>query len=187
MTERKARARSELTASQRMAVGQHVSERRGPMVGLLARKLGSIEAAEDALQQGCVNALSSSPQDGVITPGWIYTAAKNAGIDEWRKNSRRPSISLELTGADRSSDHFNPEAYAIRAERVRVLQQHLNILSAEDRAIVIYAVVEGMGSREIGATIGMHEGTVRTRLRRALLKLRKIAENDPRLKDDEAA
>ena len=64
----------------------------GRALATLARMLGDLEAAEDAVQEAFVEALRTWPDRGVPDrPGaWITTTARNRALDRLRREARRP-------------------------------------------------------------------------------------------------
>ena len=61
------------------------------MLATLARQLGDLDAAEDAVQEAFAEAMRTWPRRGVPdNPGaWITTTARNRAIDRVRRESRR--------------------------------------------------------------------------------------------------
>ena len=61
------------------------------MLATLARQLGDLDAAEDAVQEAFVEAMRTWPRRGVPdNPGaWITTTARNRALDRARRESRR--------------------------------------------------------------------------------------------------
>ena len=59
-----------------------------------------------------------------------------------------------------------------RAERDRIIQDALNALAADHRAVVVMKEFDGLRYEEIGAILGIPVGTVRSRLHRARCELR---------------
>lgn len=56
------------------------------------------------------------------------------------------------------------------------IMRAMTVLSEEERIIVVHSVVSGMSSDEVGAIMGLKSATVRSKLSRALGKLRKKME-----------
>ncbi|NOS27995.1 sigma factor, partial [Mycobacteroides abscessus] len=72
-------------------------EEYGRTVATLIRYFGSIDIAEDAVQEAFEVAIARWPEDGIPpNPGaWITTTARNRGIDKLRRDRRRDELSRE--------------------------------------------------------------------------------------------
>ena len=66
----------------------------------------------------------------------------------------------------------DPSALLERAERDRIIQEALNAMAPDHRAVVVLKAYDGLRYEEIGALLGIPVGTVRSRLHRARLELR---------------
>src|SRR5690348_17628265 len=76
-----------------------------PAVATLTKMFGDLEAAEDAVQEACLLAVSSWPVTGVpASPGaWLTGTARHKALDRLRRESRRPAKEAEaarLTGVE---------------------------------------------------------------------------------------
>jgi len=107
---------------------------------------------------------------------WIYRIAVNQALSGRRRRrtrSRRHEVHLggpvDPPDDPRSSD---PTAPLERAERDRLIQEALNSLAADHRAVVVMKEFDGLRYEEIGAMLGIPVGTVRSRLHRARCELR---------------
>ena len=65
-----------------------------------------------------------------------------------------------------------PDSTALSPE----LAEAFAVLDAQDRDIVLFSVIAGYSSAEIAAVMGMKPSTVRSRLKRALAKMRGFLE-----------
>lgn len=90
---------------------------------------------------------------------------------------RSPVVERAEVEADAMpSDAASPEQQVMGANAVAALHRMIDSLPEELRQPLALSGIEGMNSREIGAVLGLPEGTVRTRLMRARQLLRdKIA------------
>lgn len=58
------------------------------------------------------------------------------------------------------------------------VKEMLSSFSHEDRSVIVLSVLEGYSSKEIGEILGMNPATVRSKLSRLLIKLRKMTEGE---------
>lgn len=103
--------------------------------------------------------------------GFLARTAWRLAVDR-RRTSRTASEAVGRPDAGQ-----NPESSAIDANRLAVVQRMIDTLPEELRQPLALSAIEELGSREIGAVMGIPEGTVRTRLMRArtILKQKLLA------------
>jgi RNA polymerase sigma-70 factor (ECF subfamily) len=143
----------------------------GVVYGVALRVLRDTTAAEDLLQEVFLQ-LWRRPQSfnadrGRLAP-WLAVIARNRAIDVLRKRPLEDDIS-ELpiaTGVDL-------EDAAVERLAVDKVRTVLAGLPPEQRKALEMAFFEGMTHTEIAAKTGEPLGTVKTRIRSALLALRK--------------
>lgn len=104
---------------------------------------------------------------------WMTRIAMNACIDALRK--RRDVISLdalrEEAGFDPPAQQPSVYAQLEARERQRLLHEALQKLPAEARQVIILRDMQGLSYQEVGETLSLSEGTVKSRLNRARKKL----------------
>jgi len=100
--------------------------------------------------------------------GWLVVVARNRAIDSLRR--RRPTDSVEDVVLASSTDLASEAERNTLIEKVRV---YLHQLPPEQRKSVEMAYFEGMSHSEIAEKTGDPLGTVKTRIRLALITLRK--------------
>lgn len=100
--------------------------------------------------------------------GWLWTIAANRLVDAFRRRARQsqlPPIPL-ATAAPAAEDE-------VMAGRIgQELEQALLVLPPESRQVLRAMVLDGLSVRETSLLLGMPEGTVKSRARRARLALR---------------
>lgn len=142
------------------------------------RLTGSAEDAQDLLQETFLKAFEklSKFQGDSSFYTWIYRIAVNLALSGRRR--RRPRASL-VEGSDGHSGlpvidprETDPSLPLERAERERIIQDALNSLAADHRAVVVMKEYDGLRYEEIGLILGIPVGTVRSRLHRARGELR---------------
>jgi RNA polymerase sigma-70 factor (ECF subfamily) len=137
--------------------------------------LGSAEDAEDAAQEGFIRAYHALPRfrrDAPLRP-WLLTIVANAARNRRSAAARRPTLALSAA-ADRPSDDSaqSPEAVAVAAEARRELLAAVNALPDADRQVIAFRYFLDLSEAEMAAALGCARGTVKSRLSRALGRLR---------------
>jgi len=146
---------------------------------LLYRMLGSREEAEDAAQE----AFLSLHRHGhrfrreARFSTFLYRVAANAALNRRRSRSRARARELELAqrhvaGAQVHAVPRDPEDATHGVEIQDRVQQALQQLPDELRVAVVLYDIEGQSYRDIAETLGIPEGTVKSRIHRARLGLR---------------
>lgn len=143
----------------------------GVVYGVALRVLGDTMAAEDVLQEVFLQ-LWRKPQSfdarrGRLAP-WLAVIARNRAIDLLRKRPREEEIE-ELP----ISTGINLEDAAAQRQAAEKVRRVLDGLPSEQRTTLEMAFFEGMTHTEIAGKTGEPLGTVKTRIRSALLALRK--------------
>jgi RNA polymerase sigma-70 factor, ECF subfamily len=140
------------------------------------------EQAEDLAQETMLlvwrKAGSFDPNRAAATT-WIFTIARNQRIDALRRFNRPDP------GADDPSmapvDPISPDAAYDAAERARRLGEALSTLPAEQADVIRLSFFEDRPHAEIERFLGIPLGTVKSRLRLAMTRLRAhLGDGDPR-------
>jgi RNA polymerase sigma-70 factor (ECF subfamily) len=142
------------------------------------RLAGCAEDAQDVLQEAFLRGyekLGKFHGDSSFYT-WIYRIAVNIALSGRRR--RRPVSRLsegrngepaEPPVDPRDND---PSLPMERVERERIIQDALNLLAPDHRAVIVMKEFDGLRYEEIGAMLGIPVGTVRSRLHRARCELR---------------
>ena len=149
---------------------------------LCLRMTGDREDAQDAAQEAFLNAwrgLASFQGDSSFST-WLYRLASNACIDLLRKRKRRQerenfcSLDDEEAGwLEPAAPGAGPEEELERKERRQALERELRALPDHQREILVMREVSGLSYQEIGELLSLDLGTVKSRLARARLALKK--------------
>lgn len=117
-----------------------------------------------------------SERGGVLT--WIAVLARSRALDRLRSRSARVRVqeSVEQATHDVVSPSPNPEEFAALAEHRRAVRSALDLLSGEQREALEMAYFSGMSHSELAAALGQPLGTVKTRIRLGMIKLRQVLE-----------
>jgi RNA polymerase sigma-70 factor (ECF subfamily) len=147
-----------------------------PVYSLGLRLLGTREAAEELTQDVFVTAWRKAarfdPVRGRLST-WLMTIAHNMAIDRLRRDSglSRPTLVL----VDEVPDAPGVDEEMAVVERDAAMRALASLTDAE-RRLLSRAYFRGLTAREISEADGVPLGTVKTRLRTALIKVRKANE-----------
>lgn len=148
----------------------------GSLVWALARRLSPDRAeAEDAVQEIYMDiwksAIRFDPQRG-SEKMFIAMIARRRLIDRMRRNARRPLIAetedIEMIGF---AEPDNSGERGIEAERAAAAVAELK---ADQQLVIQLAVLQGLSHGEIAARTGMPLGTVKSQMRRGLIRVREL-------------
>lgn len=116
--------------------------------------------------------LDSGSVKGELKP-FISTVAKRRAIDAYRAARRRSrALSLFAIDEDEPAGGVLPEENAERAELSKTLMETIKALGEPDSVIIIKRYYYNESSKQIARELSLKPSTVRTRCRRALIKLR---------------
>lgn len=125
-------------------------------------------AAEDAVQEAFVQVIrnvSSLRDPGSFRP-WFYRIIVNAARRLSR--NRHPSLPLDLAQHDQPDlSGLSPEERAIGSEEIQSLRVALAQLNEAHREVIVLRYYAGLSEDEIAGTLGLPNGTVKSRLSRA--------------------
>jgi RNA polymerase sigma-70 factor (ECF subfamily) len=142
--------------------------------GLALKMLGDPMRAEDITQEAFIRlwkrAETFHPERGLFST-WILTITRRLVIDSLRHQSRRPDIAISI---DEHSWHepADPDSHSER-DRWRALHFLLLELPEEQRQVIELAYFHGLSQRQISEVTQTPLGTVKTRARLGMDKLRK--------------
>ena len=146
--------------------------------GLVLRIVGDRQLAEevalDVYLQAWRQAATFDRTRG--TPiAWLLTLARSRAIDRLRSRTSRPSGSAPIEAADvEISDAEGPDEEVAIGQRRRTVINALSRLSRDERTTIELAYFRGLSHGEIAAELGMPLGTVKTRIRLGMLRLKKV-------------
>src|SRR5215813_8038261 len=167
-----------------------VADHSGDVYALLFRLTSDNEEARDLTQETFLRAFQSISRfrGDASLKTWIYRIAINQARNRWRwwrRRKRDVTVSLDATDDHRdrplastlpSDDALNPEQETLAREREAQLRGALQSLGSSYREAVVLRDVEGFSYEEIAETLQISIGTVKSRISRGRLELRRQLE-----------
>ena len=151
---------------------------------------GQRQDAEDTMQEVLLKSVPYLPKfdSSKALMVWLYKVAKNRCLMSRRKSkfATREDLSLEELMPDRQelqklsgSPDGTPETSLLRRESAKRLREALQRLPAEYRLILVLHDMEELSDADVAEITGLRPGTIRVRLHRARLFVRKeLAKQD---------
>lgn len=155
-------------------------DRYGALIWSLARRTCRSGAdAEDAVQEIFVsiwkNAARFDPERGSEVT-FVATIARRRLIDRMRQAGRRPNESpIEAGGGMAISDDQVAAPTELR-EEVQIASRALAELSEDQRRVLQMSIGHGLSHEKIAEATGIPLGTVKTHIRRGLIRVRSLLE-----------
>jgi RNA polymerase sigma-70 factor (ECF subfamily) len=156
------------------------------VLGISMKIVGDQALAEDILQETFwrvwQSAVTYQSQLGPFT-GWLFRIARNLSIDAYRRRNVRPQAIISASGSEPILEETpDPDTnVAEQAQSILMNRQVRNALASlpdAQRRVIEMAYFYGMTRQEIAEATGEALGTVHTRARLALQKLRGELERD---------
>ena len=168
-----------------------VAERTGDIYALLFRLTGDAEEARDLAQETFLRAFQAIQKfrGDADLKTWLYRIAINQARNRWRwwrRRRRDATVSLDATFGEREqtvamhledASASDPEEETLARERHNQLREALQGLRSAYREAVVLRDIEGLTYEEIAATLQINIGTVKSRLARGRLELRRKLES----------
>jgi RNA polymerase sigma-70 factor (ECF subfamily) len=166
----------------RMARGDHSAlaelyDRHARLVFSLALRILQNRAdAEDVVQdvfaQVWAQAARYDTARGAVA-AWMLTMARSRAIDRLRSRNSRPETASEARVVEELPDAaVRQDLQLLSAEQIRNLKAALNALPEAQREALELAYYEGLTHAEVAERLAEPLGTVKTRIRQAVIKLR---------------
>jgi RNA polymerase sigma-70 factor (ECF subfamily) len=155
------------------------------------RMTGNRDDAEDLTQEAYLRAYRSFDKYDRALPfeNWFFRILSNLFVDRLRRKPRQAPLSLNqsLATAEGEDDftlelpdeESNPETQLLRDVIDEKLANALASLPQHFRTAVLLCDVEGLSYEEIAARMATSIGTVRSRIHRGRLMLRRAMEGEP--------
>ena len=146
------------------------------LFGLTVRMLGSRTDAEDMLQDIFLTAhrkLQSYRGDARLGT-WLFRLATNLCLDHLRSKAARMSHATSSLDADNAAEQASPSPGAVLGTVQHIdLERAVAKLPPGCRSAFLLHDVEGFEHREVASMLGISEGTSKSQVHKARLKLRK--------------
>ncbi|GAB1721197.1 MAG: sigma-70 family RNA polymerase sigma factor [Nitrospira sp. CR1.1] len=146
--------------------------------GLAMKILGDHAAAEETTLDVYTQVwrrISTYDAERGTPGGWLMTLTKSRAIDRFRSSYLERGRHVPLEQAAELPGHEDtPEQYSAGLERQRFVQDALASLSVEQRQAIALAYYWGLSQSEIADHLKLPLGTVKTRMRLGMIKLREV-------------
>ena len=154
------------------AFQQHQSE----LLGTLYYLVGNLEDARDALQEAFIKCWRHQEEVGGVEnlKAWIFRVALNAGRDIRETAWRRKRQGLPEDESSLASPGAGPEMIVEQDERLARLREALKELRPEEQEVFLLRQNGELTYEEIAEMLSVPTGTVKTRMRLALARLREV-------------
>ena len=187
----------EVAAGSQAALATLYDRHADPVYAAASRLTSDRQVAEEVVQETFLalwnRAELFDPAAGSLA-AWLHAIARNRTVDRLRAAGRRPNlVPLSATTGDDEHDTAalerlvtsgqvvggsdpgpGPERALESAELRSTLQSALSEMSDTERTVIVMAYREELSQSEIAARLGWPLGTVKTRTRRALFRLREV-------------
>lgn len=153
-----------------------------PRIKGLMQKAGcSPDEAEEIAQNAMIAVWRKASLFDPATAGaaaWIFTIARNLRIDLFRRRARAGRLE-DVSELPDAPDPTEPaDAVISRAQDAARIESAIKQLSAEQIAVVRLSFIEEKAHPEIASQLGIPLGTVKSRIRLAMNRLRDILDED---------
>jgi len=155
---------------------------RSPLYTFFVRMLGDRARAEDLAQDTFLRIVRGAAawEHRARFQTWLYTIARNLCVDAVRRDRFRRVESLDAEDGEEGppidavpSGSAGPDRQAESARLRPLLQRALLALPADQREVFVLREQAGLPFKEIAELVGANENTIKSRMRYALVALRK--------------
>lgn len=154
------------------------------ILSFASRMLGDRQSGEELVQEVYIRAWKqagnyAADRGSVVT--WLLSITHNLSIDEIRKRNRRPlkadATDPVLLLTNLSSNDPDAHELAELADLRQVMTKAINSLPEKQRVAIELSYYNGLTQREVAEHLGEPLGTIKTRMRLGMLKLRETLES----------
>lgn len=165
-----------IVARDEVALAQLYDRYRVILFGLLMRILNNREEAEDVLQEVFLQVWRKAEdfdEDRGRPFTWLVTLARSRGIDRLRTLGARERVA-EASAREAPEEVSDAATDAFKSEQRGIVSDALAKLPDEQKRPLMLAYFDGLTQSEIATHLGAPLGTVKTRMRTGLIRLREL-------------
>ena len=148
----------------------------GKVYGLVRRITGQQQLAEEVTEDVFWQIWRQAPRFDASRGSpraWVMTMARSRALDALRHLKTGAALETELDGEEEAMEP-NPIDLLVAVEQNTQLHQALNKIEALPRQLISLAFFRGLSHEEIATHTGLPLGTVKSHIRRALIRLREL-------------
>ena len=149
--------------------------------GLMLKAGCSPDDAEEIAQNTMIAVWRKAKQFDPATagaPAWIFTIARNLRIDSFRRKVRTERLQTGAEPPDEPDQAETADVLISRGQDAARIASAIRQLSAEQSMVVRLSFIEERPHPEIASTLGIPLGTVKSRIRLAMNRLRDILDEE---------
>jgi RNA polymerase sigma-70 factor (ECF subfamily) len=148
-----------------------------PYLKSFLMKAGSVnsEIAEELVQETMIKVWRKAPsysQDQASASTWIYTIARNTRIDWLRKQNRQRPESLNAEDIYDLEGQASLESNLVQLRNEKIIAKELAKIPSEQREALSLMYFKNRSGQEVAEELGLPLGTVKSRIRLALKKMK---------------
>src|SRR5699024_1276397 len=154
---------------------------KGLLFGLIMTVVKNREVAEDLLQEVFMKIWEKAPtfqQKKGNVYSWIVTLTRNQAIDHIRskgyKTQQKASVTTESPSINLEGEYTDPLESTIFADRAKLVKKALKEIPKKQRKVLEIAYYQGFTQSEIATQLDIPLGTVKSRMRQGMMKLKDI-------------
>jgi RNA polymerase sigma factor (sigma-70 family) len=148
------------------------------LYGIIYKMVEDKELAEDILQESFVkiwnNFTAYSAEKGRLFT-WMLNLTRNLTIDHLRSKGYKKQ--QKIYSDDKSVNSITDSSDAISRMDALGIRKHLSNLKEDEKRIIDLAYFDGFTQDEISKKLGIPLGTVKTRMRTAIIRLRQVLQH----------
>jgi len=148
--------------------------------GFLVKSGMTADAAEEIAQTTLLTVWRKAAQFDPASAGaaaWIFTIARNLRIDSARQAARRTKAAVSAERDETPEVADSPETMMVRCDDVSRVEAALQRLSEEQSKVIRMSFIEEQPHGEIAERLGLPLGTVKSRIRLAMARLRDLLDD----------
>ncbi len=156
------------------AFGELIARHRTSALRVATVVLGSSTGADDVVQDADVRAWKARSTVDPDRPfhSWYLRVVANAARNSRRAGGRRAALELRAAARPTGIVSSDPAEQAVTDDERRLVLAAVNRLGSDDRLVIALRHFEQLGEQEMADVLGCPPGTVKSRLSRAMSRLR---------------